>query len=256
MWLVLRVRPLRALALACALLAALATARLARANGGGAPAPNDSVREQVIWRVPTTSPMVALTFDDGPDPLYTAQVLRQLAAHRAVGTFFVLGQQVERYPGLVRAEVAEGSEVCNHGWSHQMLRGRPSTAVADNVTRTQSVLQRTGAPPCNLFRFPYFASDQTARDTVARLGYRMIGASLDTEDWRRPKARRMADAVLSRVRPGDIILFHDAGGPRPQTVQAVGMVLDGLRQHGLRAVTVNQLLKTVDHGRPPTPDDE
>lgn len=258
MWLVLRVRSLGALALGLTLVASLAVARMARANGGkeGGGDPSASIRHNVIWRVPTTAPEVAITFDDGPDPTYTPQVLRQLANHGATATFFVLGIQAERYPGLVRSEVAEGSEVCNHGWAHQMLRGRSAATVEQDVVRTQAVLKRTGLPECDLFRFPYFASDATARMTVARLGYRMIAANVDTEDWRGPAAQRMADGVLARIRPGDIILFHDAGGQRDRTVQAVGMVLDGLPRHGLRAVTVGALLKTVDHGRPPAPGEE
>lgn len=246
MWLILRARSLGALALGLTLLASLAWTRMARANGGKA---STSLGETVIWRVPTARPEVAITFDDGPDPTYTPQVLRALQSHHAVATFFVLGQQAEQYPDLLRSEAGEGSEVCNHGYSHEMLRGRTAAMVEQNVTRAEAALLRAGVPKCDLFRFPYFASDGTARRTVARLGYRMIGANLDTQDWRGPNARSMADEVLSTVRPGDIILFHDAGGPRRRTVQALNMVLDGLPQHGLKPVTVGELLQTAGRAR-------
>jgi peptidoglycan/xylan/chitin deacetylase (PgdA/CDA1 family) len=209
----------------------------------------------VIWRVPTRAPEIAVTFDDGPDPVYTPQVLQELTRHAAVGTFFVLGVQAERYPDLVRAVAAQGSEVCSHGWNHTMLRGRSAAAVEASVLRTQALLRQLGLPPCPLFRFPYFASDPTSRGAVARLGYRIVAANQDTRDWQLPPPERMAERVLSTLRPGDIVLFHDGGGPRSGTVRALGMILRALPARGLKAVTVSTLLRDAAGaaGRGPSP---
>jgi len=253
MFMLLTKRTLGAAAVTCLLLLAAGTG-LARAGGGSTSPPTP--RDGSIWRVPTAAPDVALTFDDGPDPTFTPLMLAVLRRHQAVATFFVLGLQVLRYPNVVRAEAAQGSEVCNHGYSHRILRGRADAFVAGDVSQTQTMLDRLGVPRCPLFRFPYLASDAAARSTVARLGYRIIGANIDTEDWRQPSPAKAAARVLSRIQKGDIILLHDGGGPRSRTVQTLGLVLDGLSGRGLHAVTVSQLLATVQHGRPPAAEEE
>lgn len=235
-------RPWRVVACVCAALVVLASGavlgRAARAGGGGL-----GKGAAVIWRVATTAPEVAITFDDGPDPQYTPQVLDLLVQNHAAATFFVLGSQVARFPGLVREEAADGFQVCNHGWSHSMMAGMAADAVAAEVTRTSELLQRLGTPQCNLFRFPYLASDGAARAVVAGLGYRIVAANLDTRDWQLRAPRVMANRVLQEVRPGDIILMHDAGGRRGRTVAALALILAGLRADGIRAVTVGALLQ-------------
>jgi len=249
MLVVLSRRGLGGAALACLLLLACG-ARLARAGrGNGLPAAR--LPDAAIWRVSTAAPDVAITFDDGPDPIFTPSMLAELRRHHAVGTFFVLGIQAERYPAVLRAEAAEGSAVCNHGYAHKLLRGKADAVVAGEVAHAQTILDRAGVPRCDLFRFPYFASDAAARSTVTRLGYRIVGANVDTKDWRRPSPASMAAQVLGRIQRGDIILLHDGGGPRLRSVQALGLILDGLRQRGLGAVTVGQLLATSDDHRPP-----
>lgn len=235
----LRWRPL--LAVGCALVLAAAAARIALGARGDPP---------VIWSVPTDAPEVALTFDDGPDPTYTPQVLALLRSQRAVATFFVLGLQAERFPALVRQEAAEGSQVCPHGWSHTRLRGRSAEFVRQQVTRTAAYLRQLGVPACPLFRFPYFSSDLTSRRAVADLGYRIVAADVDTRDWSGRAAGTMASQVLAALKPGDIVLFHDAGGHRAQTVRAVRAVLEGMAAKGLRAVTLQTLLASA---RPRTP---
>jgi len=196
----------------------------------------------VVWWVPTAEPDVALTFDDGPDPVYTPQVLAELRAHRAVATFFVIGARAERNPGLVRAEAEGGSEVCGHGWTHVLFRGLGADEVRASVRRTSSALQRIGVPSCALFRFPYFASDATARQAVQSLGLRLVGAGVDSLDWQRDPAPLIASRVLGQLQAGDIVLLHDGGGRRNGTVQALNTILDALPRRGLQAVTVSQLL--------------
>lgn len=212
----------------------------------GAAAPRDTV----LWRVPTRSHDIALTFDDGPSPVYTPQVLRLLRHNDATATFFVVGTEAARHAALVRAEAAQGSQVCGHGWTHMLFRRQSAAAVRRSVERTAALLARLGVPACDLFRFPYFASDGVARRVVGGLGYRMIGANVDTLDWRQPPVPRMVGAVLRRLRPGDIVLFHDGGGVRSGSVRALGAILAALPGRGLRAVTVGRLLAAAEPGQP------
>lgn len=247
MVLVLRRRAVAAIAIALLLGMAVMVTRLAAASGGtksSEPLPADAV----LLRVPTRLPAIALTFDDGPDPQNTPGVLAGLRAHGAVATFFVTGRQVDAFPALVQQERAEGSEVCNHSWRHPVFRGMSPGAVGAELGRTEARLTALGVGGCRLFRFPYFSSDGAARAAVAALGYRMIGASVDTQDWRGRSAPTIAKGVLAQVRPGDIVLMHDGGGPRPRTVAALGLILDGLPGLGLRTATVTQLLASAAGG--------
>ena len=205
---------------------------------------------RVITAVHTEAPEVAITFDDGPDPTYTPAVLAVLKSFGAVGTFFVLGSQVERYPSLAQQVVAEGSQVCNHGYGHERLRGRSAAFVRESVARAASVLARIGLPHCNLFRFPYFLSDATARAAVHTMGYRIVAAGCDSADYQEPPASVMTRRVLRCVHPGSIILFHDAGGNRRRTVAALSLVLAGLRARRLRPVTLGRLLGTGNRSLP------
>ncbi len=230
----------------CAVALGAAAARgVGAATAGGGAEPGGAGPSGVIWRVPTDSPDVALTFDDGPDPTFTPQILGLLEEAHAEATFFVLGSQVSLYPGIARREASDGFQVCNHGWSHRMLRGVSAAVVEQDVVRTRALLQQIQVPACNLFRFPYFASDATARDVVTRLGYRIVAANVDSLDWRARRPQTMAARVLAAVRPGDIILLHDAGGPRGRTVAAVALILAGLRDRHLQAVTVQELLQAA-----------
>lgn len=237
----LRWRPL--VAVLCGLVVTAVGARVALGSHADPP---------VIWSVRTSAPEVALTFDDGPDPTYTPKILNLLRTHHAVATFFILGTQAERFPELVRQEAAAGSLVCPHGWQHLQLRGRPAGFVQSQVTRTAALLQTLGAPGCRLFRFPYFSSDASARRAVADLGYQLVAAGIDTRDWSGRSAGAMASQVLAALKPGEIILFHDGGGNRAQTVRAVQAVLAGMAEKGLKAVTLQTLLDAAEPppGRP------
>ena len=225
---------------------------LALAAAGAAPR-EVAASGAVVWRVQTSVPDVALTFDDGPSPEYTPQVLAELRAAGAVATFFVLGSQVQRHPDLVRAEAAEHSQVCNHGWRHVIFRGLSAAEAQASVTRTAALLQSIGVPACRLFRFPYFASDATARAAVEGLGFRMVAASVDPRDWQRSRAEVIARIVLADVSPGEIVVLHDGGGSRGATVGALALILRGLGERGLRPVTVGALLAEGGCAQPPAP---
>lgn len=168
-------------------------------------------------------PKVAyLTFDDGPGP-YTARVLSVLDKHRATATFFVLGSQARRHPGLVRRIRRQGSAVGFHSHDHPRLTGlRPR-----ELTRQ---VRPTVAARC--FRPPYGATDRHVRKAVRAAGMRQVLWTADGRDWERPGPRTIRHNSLAGLRPGAIILLHDGGGDRSQTVAALPGLLGQLRARG------------------------
>ncbi|AQZ70812.1 Peptidoglycan N-acetylglucosamine deacetylase [[Actinomadura] parvosata subsp. kistnae] len=183
---------------------------------------------------------MALTFDDGPGP-YTKTLLRTLAAYDARATFFVVGQNVTAYPGIVRRAHAAGHEIGNHSWSHPDLSRLPAKAIRSQLARTDRAVEAaTGVRPA-LVRPPYGAFDASVRRQAKRP---LVLWSVDTLDWRYRNSARVARKAIKSVRPGSVILFHDI---HPTTVRAIPKVLRTLSKRGYRFVTVSQLFG----GRPP-----
>jgi len=177
---------------------------------------------------------VALSFDDGPSG-YTPAILRVLAEHRARATFFVIGDLVRWRPAVLRRVLSEGHMIGNHSLHHEMPPPAWSIAGAQRAVRAA-----TGFTPCT-FRPPGGAYSGSLGAEVRAQGMRTIVWSVDTRDWTRPGADRIARIALS-ARPGDIILMHDGGGPRAQTIAATGTILRGLAARDIQAVSVEELL--------------
>jgi peptidoglycan/xylan/chitin deacetylase (PgdA/CDA1 family) len=178
--------------------------------------------------------VVYLTFDDGPTPAYTPRVLALLARHRARATFFVVGRNAATWPGLVRRELAAGHGVGNHTWSHRRLTGLRGGRLQAEVGAASAAIRRaTGSGP-RCLRPPYGTVDAASAYQVRALGLRLVLWDVDSNDWRRPGAGVIAGRVLSRVRSGDVVLFHDGGGNREQTLAALDQVLSALSARGFR----------------------
>jgi peptidoglycan/xylan/chitin deacetylase (PgdA/CDA1 family) len=179
-----------------------------------------------------SGPVLYLTFDDGPAaPSWTPQVLEVLGRHEARATFFVLGQLAKRYPELIEAEVQAGHAVANHTFDHQTLDGMGRAAFFEEIQDTEAVL---GAAGRRCLRPPYGATDAYTRAYAAELGYSLVMWDIDTRDWARPGAEAIAATVIEEARPGAVVLFHDGGGDRAQTVEALEMVLGKLSEEGYR----------------------
>ena len=176
-------------------------------------------------------PVVHLTFDDGPHPTYTPQVLDILGGHGARATFFVLGSLAEAHPDLIGRMVAEGHTVANHTWNHASLAGMPRSSFDDAVGRTQAVLADRGT---SCLRPPYGAVDAFTREWAASAGLDLVLWTVDTNDWRRPGAETIAQRIVRGAGDDAIILMHDGGGNRTQTVHALVLALDRLSGRGLR----------------------
>jgi peptidoglycan/xylan/chitin deacetylase (PgdA/CDA1 family) len=181
--------------------------------------------------------VVALTFDDGPGA-YTPSVLGILEREEVRATFFLIGQQVQGNEGLLRRALRDGDALGNHTWSHANVSGggfRQMSGTQRAITRA------TGYTPC-VFRAPYGAWSGLLVGQARDLGLNSVGWSVDPTDWSRPGAGAIYSRVVGATRPGAIVLMHDGGGPRSQTVSALPKIIATLRGRGYRFVTVPELL--------------
>ena len=199
------------------------------------PEPMNVQPSQPIAHDQAGAPVVYLTFDDGPHPTWTPQVLDLLDLYNAPATFFVLGQSATRFPEIVERMVAAGHEAENHTYDHIWLDKAPRDLFVSQVTAADDALHAaagTRVDPIACLRPPYAAMNEHTRGLAAELGKSIVLWSVDTQDWRRPGPDQIASHVLSNVRPGAIILMHDGGGERSQTVAALAAVLEGLTSRG------------------------
>ncbi|HEY7780205.1 MAG TPA: polysaccharide deacetylase family protein [Ktedonobacterales bacterium] len=191
---------------------------------------------------------VALTFDDGPAPIFTRQILDELRAAGAHATFFVVGEHAQRYPDLVRAELAGGNAVGNHTFTHQDLAGKSVDDVRWQLTTTTSTLRAITRDPCLwLFRAPYGLFDASMFDEARREGLTTVLWDVWALDWTRPGTQVIAQRIIAHLHSGAIILLHDAGSAtftpdRSQTADALPAILRAIHARGLRAVTLPMLL--------------
>jgi len=188
---------------------------------------------------PAGGNMVALTFDDGPS-VYTPQVLSILNRYGVHATFFEIGRQVGPLAATSRAVIRDGDVIGDHTWSHPDLTVQNTAA---QVRPTQAAIYRaTGFRPC-LLRPPYGIAPAGVVGVVRSLGLLTIQWDVDPADWSRPGAAVIAGRVLRAVRPGSIVIMHDGGGDRSETVQALGTIVPVLLGRGYHLVTVPQLLR-------------
>ena len=184
---------------------------------------------------------VALTFDDGPGP-YTPKILRVLDRARAPATFFVIGEWARRYPQYVRAETRAGCEVGDHTETHPFMSALPAAEQRVQIVDAGLAIQRAGAPFPHLWRPPYGAFNGATLAILRELKMLVVLWTVDTSDYARPGVARIAYTAISGARPGAIILMHDGGGNRSETLAALPRIIAALRRHGYRLVTISQLL--------------
>ena len=177
---------------------------------------------------------VALTIDDGPSPLYTPQVLRVLEKHGVRATFSMVGKNVAYYPQVAREVASAGHLIANHTWSHQDVAALPAAAMREELSRAAvEIHAATGQRP-TLFRAPYGAWSPALLDYCTAQGLTPLDWSVDPRDWARPGVTAIVQDILRTTRSGSIILEHDGGGDRSQTVAALKIVLPRLLGEGFR----------------------
>ena len=180
---------------------------------------------------------VALTFDDGPDPRWTPQVLDLLRANHVHATFCLIGRSARAHPALVRRIVAEGNALCDHTWDHDERLPDASAAHVQAEIRSAAVAieSASGGVWPRYFRAPGGNWSPAELAQAGVLGMRPLAWSVDPRDWSRPGTPHILRAILS-ARPGDVVLCHDGGGDRAQTVAALARALPVLRGRGLSFV--------------------
>jgi len=198
-----------------------------------------AVLKPAIYRGPqaTSGKVVYLTFDDGPSR-YTPAVLNVLKSYNAKATFFLIGSQIRTREATTRRIAREGHSVQDHTWRHPNLKRLSSIEISSQFTRTNRAIRRQGIrqPVCE--RPPYGAFNDRVRRVSQTLSMRTVIWSLDTNDWRRPGASTIARRVLRRTSNGSIVLMHDGGGNRSQTVTALKTILRTLKARGYRFETL------------------
>lgn len=189
---------------------------------------------------PRPGKRIALTFDDGPAP-DTSQFLRELRHLKVHATFFMIGQQVKGHGALLKKMLRDGHELANHSWNHANLGGGGAAATRQIVDTNRAIQRASGFRPC-LMRPPY---GSTGRDLVGRVRAQKMTSVLwdvDPQDWRRPGVGTIVGTIRGQTRAGSIILEHDGGGPREQTLAALPQYVRTLKARGYKFVTVSELL--------------
>ncbi len=189
--------------------------------------------------------VIALTFDDGPWPESTAQVLDILKQNQIKGTFFLIGQNVKNYPALVKREIAEGHVIGNHTWHHWYQYLNPQAAAYEIVHTADLIYQVTGIKT-NLFRPPGGIMHNGVADYARNSKYAIILWSSDSVDYSRPAVPKLINNVFRKAKPGGIVLMHDGGGNRSKTVQALPEIIANFRKQGYTFVTIPELLEMQD----------
>lgn len=195
---------------------------------------------------------VALTFDDGPGP-YTRKIMRVLERTHTPATFFVIGREVRAYRGIVAAEARAGFIVGDHTETHPPLALLAPSAQAAEISGTADDIVRAGAPYPRFFRPPYGSFDQATLGRLRSDGLLMVLWSTDTKDFSRPGVKAIRYAAISGGEPGAIVLMHDGGGDRAETVAALPRIIKRLRQRGFQLVSVARLVADdpPPRGQPP-----
>ncbi|CAM2990378.1 polysaccharide deacetylase family protein [Paenibacillus taichungensis] len=202
-------------------------------------------RGEIVWEVPTHDKLIALTFDDGPDPVQTPQILALLEQYQAKGTFFVLGKWAEKFPDLIKQEQREGHEIANHTYAHTYaVRSTRADKYSHEMNIAEKSIVGAGAQRPTLFRPPGGYYNDMVIQVAKQQGYTIVLWSWhqDTRDWASPGVSAIVNKVLKNARNGDIVLFHDKVEGKSQTVAALKTILPKLQEQGYRFVTVSELL--------------
>ncbi|MFF0221313.1 polysaccharide deacetylase family protein [Streptomyces sp. NPDC004629] len=194
------------------------------------------VRKEPILRMPGTGRRMLLTFDDGPDPAYTPHILDTLAKYDVRATFFVCGEMAE-WNGYLLARMAdEGHVVGNHTWSHPRLTELSRAQIRSEMERTSEAIAKGYGEHPRWFRAPYGAWNRAAFQLGAEMGMEPLAWTVDSLDWTKPGTRTIIDRIERGAAPGVVVLSHDAGGDRSQSVGALRRYLPWLLDNGYHLI--------------------
>lgn len=197
------------------------------------------INTHVVWAGSSQDKNIALTFDDGPNPKYTPQVLKILEQNKVRATFFLIGKHAQRYPELVKQIHLAGHEIGNHTYSHVMLTKVPSVKIKLEVEKTRDIVQELTGKNTVLFRPPWGVFDGRSLAELAQRKFDTVLWSVDSRDWSRPGVAVIKQNILSTVRNGSIILCHD---DHDQIVTALPDIIKSLEEQGYQFITVPEMI--------------
>ncbi|MFB6725299.1 polysaccharide deacetylase family protein [Kribbella sp. NPDC056345] len=229
---------LTGLAMLVAVSAVIGTIVVAAARPHTPPAPAPPAAAAPV-KTPLPTKYVVLTFDDGPDPAYTPKVLEVLAKYEVKATFFEVGKNVARHPELTKRIHAAGHVIQNHTWTHADLRHQTAAGFRKQVGDTDQAIRSAAGVTPTCLRPPYGGVSTTVRQRAKALGKELVLWTIDSRDWSKPGAAVIEKRVLSSVESGSVILMHDGGGNRSQTIAALPNILEKLKAQGYGFRTLN-----------------
>ncbi len=197
-----------------------------------------------IFKIDTEMKVVAITFDDGPDPKYTPLLLETLHEEGVKATFFVLGNQAEKAPQILSWMNKAGHEIGNHGYAHPDIKKLKRAEIYQQIKRAEKVIvSATGVRPI-CYRPPGGVVTPSVLKATYEAGYELVHWSVDSKDWKKNRtAEVITGSIKDKVGAGDIVLFHDGGVNQAESVKALVTLLHDLKKEGYRFVTVSELLE-------------
>ena len=204
------------------------------------------ISNRVVWSVDTDEKAVAFTFDDGPNEIYTPQLLDILARKELKATFFLLGKNVEKHPEIVKRIHSEGHEIGNHSFNHSFLPLYSKSYIKRQIESTSTLIEETVGLTPSYFRPPIGIFTPSVLDAVSEGGMTTVVGEVYPRDPYKPGIDKIVKRVVNRIEPGSIIILHDGGTrgkiDRSQTIAAVSIIIDRLRDRGYRFLTVGELI--------------
>lgn len=198
---------------------------------------------RIFWLGAEDKDQVAFTFDDGPNPEYTPQILAVLDKYHVRATFFMAGEMAQQYPEVVRLVAEQGHDVGNHTMTHPEAPKVNSQRLRQEVQGAAQLLERISGKRIHYFRPPYGYFDVAYFQACRDNNMDVVLWSIVPRDWEQPPAEVLVRRVVAEIRPGAIVLLHDGGGDRRQTVKALPLIIEAIQARGLQAVTLSQLLE-------------
>ncbi len=208
--------------------------------GASRPVYQNDPERQIFCCFPNDEKKIALTFDDGPHPKHTEEILEVLDKYGVKATFFAIGENITYYPDAFQKIKEAGHEIGNHTFSHPHIRQKDRTALEQEIRQAEELLFPEGET--KLFRPPEGVCSDTVCRVASEMGYTIILWTVDTRDWSHPTPDAIVEKVQKNVKSGDIILFHDYIAAASPTPEALDKLIPALLAKGYRFVTVSELI--------------
>jgi len=206
-------------------------------------------RRGTVFRVKTDKKHIVLTFDDGPSPVWTSQILDELKKENIKAMFFMIGYHVQKYPDIARRVAEAGHTIGNHGYAHSVMLYYTPAEIEEEIKYTEHVIHKYTGQTTKYFRPPKAWLRNTIKDKIEAMGYRTILWSLNSKDWVAFNHKSIVRYISKNIKNGDILLFHDSGnivstegGNRRQTVKSISLLARMLRDRGFEFVTIEEIL--------------